>query len=47
MIMHIQSTEYEVWKIICEGPKVPTKAFNGMLVSKLESEWTSADYKDI
>ncbi|XP_028105171.1 uncharacterized protein LOC114304192 [Camellia sinensis] len=47
MIMHIQSTGYEVWKIICEGPKVPTKTIDGLLVPKLESEWTSANYKDI
>ncbi|XP_028094225.1 uncharacterized protein LOC114294300 [Camellia sinensis] len=47
MIMHIQSIHYEVWKIICDGPKVPTKTIDGMLVPKLESEWTSADYKDI
>ncbi|XP_028083034.1 uncharacterized protein LOC114284334 [Camellia sinensis] len=47
MIMHIQSIDYEVWKIICDGPKVPTKAIDGLLVSKLESEWTSTNYKDI
>ena len=38
MIMHIQSTDYEVWKIICEGPKAPTKTVDGLLVPKLESE---------
>ncbi|XP_028080258.1 uncharacterized protein LOC114281868 [Camellia sinensis] len=30
-----------------EGPKVPTKTIDGLLVPKLKSEWTSADYKDI
>ncbi|XP_028106101.1 uncharacterized protein LOC114305199 [Camellia sinensis] len=45
--MHIQSIDYEVWKIICDGPKVPTKTIDGLLVPKFESEWSSAYYKDI
>ncbi|XP_028070162.1 uncharacterized protein LOC114272640 [Camellia sinensis] len=45
--MHIQSIDYKVWKIICDGPKLPTKTIDGLLVPKLESEWTSADYKYI
>ncbi|XP_028080574.1 uncharacterized protein LOC114282121 [Camellia sinensis] len=47
MIIHIQSIDYEVWKIICDGPKVPTKTIDDLLVPKLKSEWTSVDYKDI
>ncbi|XP_028110995.1 uncharacterized protein LOC114309454 [Camellia sinensis] len=45
--MHIESIDYEVWNIICDGPKVPTKTINGLLIPKLESEWASVDYKDI
>ncbi|XP_028104469.1 uncharacterized protein LOC114303530 [Camellia sinensis] len=44
--MDMQSTDYEVWKIICDGAKIPTKTIDYRKIPKLESEWTCAGYKD-
>ena len=41
--IHIQSNDYECWKIICNGPKIPTKTVNGLRVPKPEDERDESD----
>lgn len=39
MCIFIQASDYELWKIIVNGHKQPTKILNGDVVSKDENEW--------
>ena len=43
MTIHVQSNDYECWKIICNGPKIPTKTVDGLRVPKPEDEWDESD----
>lgn len=43
MRIYIQASDYEAWKIIRDGPYVPTKIVNETMVSKSEEEWDERD----
>uniref|UniRef100_A0A2N9FQY8 CCHC-type domain-containing protein n=1 Tax=Fagus sylvatica TaxID=28930 RepID=A0A2N9FQY8_FAGSY len=45
MIMYIKGQDYHVWRIIANGPHIPTKTVEGATLVKLESEWNEADVK--
>uniref|UniRef100_A0A2N9HKZ7 CCHC-type domain-containing protein n=1 Tax=Fagus sylvatica TaxID=28930 RepID=A0A2N9HKZ7_FAGSY len=45
MIMYIKGQDYHVWKIIANGPHIPTKTVEGATLAKLESEWNEADVR--
>jgi hypothetical protein len=45
MIMYIKGQDYHVWKIIANGPHIPTKIVEGATLAKLESEWNEADVR--
>ncbi|GAV73375.1 DUF4219 domain-containing protein [Cephalotus follicularis] len=41
----IQSLDYQLWNIITNGPKIPTKIVDGQRVLKINSEYNDHDYK--
>jgi len=43
MRIFIQALDYEAWKIIRDGPYIPTKIVNETKVSKSEEEWDERD----
>jgi hypothetical protein len=43
MRIFIQALDYEAWKIIRDGPYIPTKIVNEIKVSKSEEEWDERD----
>ncbi|VFQ74600.1 unnamed protein product [Cuscuta campestris] len=45
MRIFIQSNDYDSWMVIKHGETVPTKIVDGVLVPKLETEYTSNDKK--
>jgi hypothetical protein len=45
MIMYIKGQDYHVWRIIANGPHIPTKTVEGAILVKLESEWNETDVK--
>uniref|UniRef100_A0A2N9FGB8 CCHC-type domain-containing protein n=1 Tax=Fagus sylvatica TaxID=28930 RepID=A0A2N9FGB8_FAGSY len=45
MIMYIKGQDYHVWRIIANGPHIPTKTVEGATLVKLESEWNETDVK--
>jgi hypothetical protein len=45
MIMYIKGQDYHVWRIIANGPHIPTKTVEGSTLVKLESEWNETDVK--
>ncbi|VFQ78083.1 unnamed protein product [Cuscuta campestris] len=45
MRIFIQSNDYDSWLVIKHGETVPTKIVDGILVPKLETEYTSNDKK--
>ncbi|VFQ68815.1 unnamed protein product, partial [Cuscuta campestris] len=45
MRIFIQSNDYDSWLVIKHGETVPTKIVDGVLVPKLETEYTSNDKK--
>uniref|UniRef100_A0A2N9GEE5 CCHC-type domain-containing protein n=1 Tax=Fagus sylvatica TaxID=28930 RepID=A0A2N9GEE5_FAGSY len=45
MIMYIKGQDYHVWRIIANGPHIPTKTVEGATLVKLESEWNEADVR--
>lgn len=45
MKIYVQSVDYELWRIIMNGPKIPTKRINTVEVAKSESEWNDDDLK--
>jgi hypothetical protein len=45
MIMYIKGQDYHVWRIIANGPHIPTKTVEGATLAKLESEWNEADVR--
>ncbi len=47
MTLYIKAQDYHVWRVIANGPHVPTKTVDGQKVPKLESEWNDNDVKCI
>jgi cell division protein FtsB len=45
MVMYIKAQDYHVWRVIANGPHIPTKTVEGATLVKLESEWNEADVK--
>ena len=45
MTMYIKAQDYHVWRVIENGPHIPTKTVEGATIVKLESEWNEADVK--
>ncbi|VFR01352.1 unnamed protein product [Cuscuta campestris] len=45
MRIFIQSNDYDSWMVIKHGETIPTKIVDGVLVPKLETEYTSNDKK--
>lgn len=45
MRMFIQANDFVVWKVILDGPHVPTKEVNEKKVNKSMKEWDANDYK--
>ena len=43
MRIYIQASDYEAWKIIRDGPYIPTKIVKETKVSKSEEEWDTQD----
>ncbi|XP_057734151.1 uncharacterized protein LOC130949454 [Arachis stenosperma] len=48
MKIFVQSVNYNIWKIILNGPHVPTKTgADGVVTPKIEAEWNDEDEKKI
>ncbi|XP_072082090.1 uncharacterized protein [Arachis hypogaea] len=48
MRIFVQSIDYNIWKIILNGPDVPTKQnADGEVVAKEDSEWTNEEKKKV
>ena len=45
MKIYIQSVDYELWRIIVSGPKIPTIKIKEKDVPKPESDWDEIDLK--
>ena len=45
MRLFIQANDYEVWKIIVNGPLIPKKKVKDCTVPKEENEWDEQDTK--
>ncbi|XVF86312.1 hypothetical protein PTKIN_Ptkin18bG0029500 [Pterospermum kingtungense] len=45
MKLFIQANDYEVWRLIVNGPQIPIKMVDGRSVVKDESEWNTEDIK--
>ena len=45
MRLFIQGTDYEAWRVIVNGPLMPTKKVRDEDVIKEESEWDANDIK--
>ena len=45
MKLFIQASDYEVWRIIVNGPLIPTKKVGDQEIVKQESEWDANDLK--
>ena len=45
MKLFIQASDYEVWKIILNGPIIPTNKVGDQEVEKQEEEWDANDLK--
>ena len=46
MSIYMRSCDFEMWKVVMDGPYVPIKT-NGELEPKLRSEWTDAETKKV
>ncbi|KAI8530016.1 hypothetical protein RHMOL_Rhmol11G0021200 [Rhododendron molle] len=47
MQIFIESTNYDLWKIVANGPIIPTKKSGEETIPKLESEWTKVDMSNV
>ncbi|KAA3459622.1 zf-CCHC domain-containing protein/UBN2 domain-containing protein [Gossypium australe] len=47
MKLFIQANDYEVWRIITNGPSIPIKTVEGVIISKEKSEWYDNDIKKL
>ena len=45
MRIYIQSIDYDLWRIIVKGPKIPSKRVEETNIPKTESEWNEDDLK--
>ena len=45
MTLYIKAQDYHVWKVIANGPHVPTKTVQGEKMPKLEREWNDNEVK--
>ena len=45
MILYIKAQDYHVWRVIANGPHIPTKTMERATIVKLESEWNEANVK--
>ena len=45
MTMYIKAQDYHVWRVIANGPHIPTKTVEGTTLVKLEREWNEVDVK--
>ncbi|KAL6334312.1 hypothetical protein AAG906_014713 [Vitis piasezkii] len=47
MTWFIQSTNLDLWDVIEDGPHIPSKLENGVMVPKLKHEWDELDRKKV
>ncbi|RVW62516.1 Retrovirus-related Pol polyprotein from transposon RE1 [Vitis vinifera] len=47
MTWFIQSTSLDLWDVIEDGPHIPSKLENGVMVPKLKHEWDELDRKKV
>ena len=47
MKIFIQSTDYDLWKIVAYGPIIPTKKSGEVIIHKVEDEWSNIDKHNI
>lgn len=40
-------TDYRLWKVILEGPQLPTKTVDGKTIPKKEEEWSTLDISNM
>ena len=45
MTTYIKAQDYYIWKVIVNGPHVPTKTVEKQEIPKLENEWDENDVK--
>ena len=45
MSLFVQANDYEIWKIISNGPLIPKKKVREIKVVKEENEWDTNDFK--
>ncbi|XP_016743097.1 uncharacterized protein [Gossypium hirsutum] len=47
MKLFIQANDYEFWRIVTNGPSIPTKRVEGVVVPNEENEWDENDIKKV
>ena len=47
MTWFLQSTNLDLWDVIEDGPHIPSKLENGVMVPKLKHEWDELDRKKV
>ncbi|GAV90348.1 DUF4219 domain-containing protein, partial [Cephalotus follicularis] len=45
MTIFLQSLDYELWHIIVNGPRMPTRTIEGVVSPKLENEYNDNDFR--
>lgn len=47
MKLFIEGTDRGIWKFVKEGPFVPTHDIDGVVVRKLEKDWSKEDKENV
>ena len=47
MTLFLKSTNHDLWDVIEDGPHIPSKLENGVMVSKPKQEWDELDKKKV
>ena len=47
MTWFLKSTNLDLWDVIEDGPHIPFKLENGLMVPKLKQEWNELDKKKV
>ena len=47
MTWFLQSTNLDLWDVIEDGPHIPSKLENGVMVPKSKQEWDELDRKKV
>ena len=43
----LQSTDLDLWDVIEDGPTIPLKLFDGVMVPKSKQEWDKRDRRNV